>query len=153
HRGDDVGARSRLLVASSMAILAFGFSLNAIPVHNMAHAFGGRFGIPHGLANAVLLPSVMDALRPFYLRRTRPLAEALGVRDLPDEPEACLDALVGFLRELRSSVGLPDTFAEFRLDRGALSDMVDLVHADPAGVAYELPAEVVERVTEAVSQV
>lgn len=151
HHGDDLEARSRMLAASSMAILAFGHSLDAIPVHNMAHAFGGRFGIPHGLANAVLLADVMSALRPFYAARARSLGETLGLRELPDDPEACLDAVAQFLRDLRGRVGLPGNFAEFNLDPGALSGMVDLVHRDPAGVSYELPADVIERVTGEVS--
>lgn len=145
--GEDIGARQRMLVASSMAILAFSLALDAIPVHNMAHAFGGRFGIPHGLGNAVLLPSVMDALPDFYLERARGMAEAMGIAGLPEEPGGCRAALVARIRALRREVGLPDTFAEFRLDPAALPTMPECVRRDPARIAYELPAEVVRRVT------
>ena len=57
-RGDDMTARDNMLIGSCMAGLAFTNSGLGI-THSMAHSLGGLFHIPHGLANAVLLPYVM----------------------------------------------------------------------------------------------
>lgn len=149
--GRNLHARSNMLIASTMAITAFSLSLNAIPVHNMAHAFGAKFGIPHGLANAVLLPNVMAALPDFYLPRIHAFTSALGLTEAPAEPRACLDYFIQYVRRLREEVGLPSTFAEFHLDKGALGGMVDAVHADPSGVVFRIPDAVIQRVTREVA--
>jgi alcohol dehydrogenase class IV len=146
HNGENLNARSNMLIASSMAITAFSLTLNAIPVHNMAHAFGAKFGIPHGLANAVLLPNVMSALAPFYLRRIQGLAEALGLKDASQNPEECLAQTIHYIRKLRKEVGLPDTFAEFQIDPAVLKQIVPIVQSDPSGVVYRLPDHVISKV-------
>ncbi|SDW65099.1 Alcohol dehydrogenase, class IV [Alicyclobacillus hesperidum] len=153
HDGNNVEARANMLIASCMAISAFSVALNAIPVHNMAHAFGAKFNIPHGLANAVLLPNVMAALPDFYTSRARSFGEELGIRDLPDNPRACLDAVITFLRNLRTKVCLPDTFAEFRIQQADLAQMVGLVQSDPSGLLFRLPDAVIERVSQEVAGV
>lgn len=151
HDGKNVAARANMLMASTMAISAFSLSLNAIPVHNMAHAFGAKFGIPHGLANAVLLPNVMESLAPFYLPRIHGFAEVLGLKDTADDSAACLAQVLQFIRELRQDVGLPDTFAEFDIPSAALEQIVAAVQGDPAGVVFRLPAEVITKVASEVS--
>jgi alcohol dehydrogenase class IV len=151
HDGRNLTARANMLIASTMAITAFSMSLNAIPVHNMAHAFGAKFGIPHGLANAVLLPNVMAALPQFYLPRVHSFAKAIGLSEAPAEPEACLSYVIDFIRRFREEVGLPATFAEFNLDKSALANMVAAVHSDPSGVVFRIPEAVIQRVTREVA--
>jgi alcohol dehydrogenase class IV len=151
HAGSNLDARSNMLVASTMAITAFSLTLSVIPVHNMAHAFGAKFGIPHGLANAVLLPNVMESMAPFYLPRVQGFAESLGLKDIPENPVACLEQVLQFIRELRHDVGLPDTFAEYNIPLAALDQIVAAVQGDPAGVGMQLPAEVITKVANEVS--
>lgn len=151
HDGKNLTARANMLMASTMAITAFSLTLNAIPVHNMAHAFGAKFGIPHGLANAVLLPNVMESLAPFYLPRIKGAAEALGLTAASENPLECLGQVVQIIRELRQSVGLPDTFAEFTIPAAAFEQIVAAVQGDPAGVVFRLPAEVITKVAGEVS--
>ncbi|WP_307195032.1 iron-containing alcohol dehydrogenase [Neobacillus niacini] len=78
-QGTDVDARAKMLMASSMAILAFTLTTSVIPVHNLAHVFGAKYGVPHGLANAVLLPEVMGAMPALYLPRIQEFAAHLGI--------------------------------------------------------------------------
>jgi alcohol dehydrogenase class IV len=145
HDGGQINARAQMLMASTMAITAFSLTLHAIPVHNLAHAFGAKFGIPHGLANAVLLPAVMETLPSFYLPRIHGFAEALGIRPL-EEASECFEKVVRFLKELRERVGLPDTFAEYSIPAYAQAQMVTAVQQDPAGVAYRLPDEIITEI-------
>ncbi len=143
--GRDAARRQRMLLASMMAILAFSQGLDAIPVHNLAHAFGGRFGLPHGLCNAVLLPAVLEAMPSFYLGRAGEIALALGLA-AGEDPGAALDAVLLFLRRLRAEAGLPSDFSEFALDQEAQGELPELVRQDPAGVSYEIPGEVTRAV-------
>lgn len=151
HEGTNLAARSNMLMASTMAITAFSLTLHAIPVHNMAHAFGAKFGIPHGLANAVLLPNVMTSLAPFYLPRIHGFAQALGLQNVPAEPHACLMEVVKFIKDLRADVGLPDTFAEFNIPAVEPQLIVAAVQGDPSGVVFRLPADVIVKVASEVS--
>ena len=57
-RGDDVEARESMALASYMAGMAFSNSGLGL-THSMAHQIGPKYNVPHGMANAVLLPSVM----------------------------------------------------------------------------------------------
>ena len=77
----DEDARGNMLVAASLAIVPTGTGAIGIS-HSMAHACGGRHGVPHGVANAIVLPHVIrwnaDA-GPEVLGRYGEVAGALGV--------------------------------------------------------------------------
>lgn len=146
HNGGDISARANMLMASSMAISAFCLCLNAVPVHNMAHAIGAKFNIPHGLANAVLLPNVMESLPAYYLPRITEFAQALGIVNPSEQPEECLAEVIEYIRDLRKAVNLPDTFAEFDCNEDKLHHLVPAVHHDPAGVFFKIPAQIITKV-------
>ncbi|MFC7442200.1 iron-containing alcohol dehydrogenase [Laceyella putida] len=149
--GTNLENRAHMLIASSMAITAFSLSMAVIPVHNMAHAFGAKFGIPHGLANAVLLPNVMSSLPNLYLPKIQDFARVLGIADPFQDPEACLHGVVQFIRDFRKKVSLPDTFAEFKLNADKLQNIVSIVQNDPAGVAFRIPEDIITKVANEVS--
>ncbi|MEG0438312.1 MAG: iron-containing alcohol dehydrogenase [Solibacillus sp.] len=149
--GSNVEARGNMLMASAMAITAFGFGNNGVPVHNMAHVFGAKFRIPHGLANAVLLPNVMTALPDLYLPKIKQFAEALGIETSSSDPQDCLTKVIEFIRNLRQQVGLPDTFAEFNLDSKILDYIVEEVQSDSASGKFLIPADIITKVTEEVA--
>ncbi len=65
-------------------------------VHGVAHTLGGLYGTPHGLANAVILPYVMEAFGPAVYYKLARLAEAVGINGKDDEEKA-----KAFLREIR----------------------------------------------------
>ncbi|TDL74645.1 iron-containing alcohol dehydrogenase [Rhodococcus qingshengii] len=153
RKGDDLSARANMLMASSMAISAFCLAMNAVPVHNMAHAIGAKFHIPHGLANAVLLPNVMESLPMYYLPRITGFAQALGIPNPSEQPEKCLEEVVQYIRDLRKAVNLPDTFGEFECNEETLQHLVPAVHNDPAGVFYKIPAKIITKVINEVFEV
>ena len=77
-RPDDLPARGAMLVASCLAGVAFSHSMVGM-VHGISHALGGVYHIPHGLANALVLPEVMTYNLESRPDRYADIAEALGV--------------------------------------------------------------------------
>ncbi|MFJ5761261.1 iron-containing alcohol dehydrogenase [Neobacillus sp. NPDC093182] len=141
--GTNVAARMDLLQASLMGITAFSFALNAIPVHNMAHAYGAFFRIPHGLANAVFLPVVMEMVPALYLPKVKELAEVLDVEVKGDTAEAALAKVVEKIRLLQHKVGLPADFKQYNISEENLAQTVQAVMKDPAALSFPMPKELI----------
>nr|WP_263327496.1 iron-containing alcohol dehydrogenase [Neobacillus sp. Marseille-Q6967] len=141
--GGNLNARMDLLQASLMGITAFSFALNAIPVHNMAHAYGAMFRIPHGLANAVFLPVVMEMVPMLYLPKVYELAAALNVEVKDDTAEAALAKVVEKIRLLQHKVGLPADFKDYNISEEALQATVPAVMKDPAALNFPMPKELI----------
>ncbi|MDF2856184.1 MAG: iron-containing alcohol dehydrogenase [Neobacillus sp.] len=141
--GANIDARMDLLQASLMGITAFSFALNAIPVHNLAHAYGALFRIPHGLANAVFLPVVMEMVPMLYLPKAAELAAALDVDVKNDSAEAALAKVVEKIRLLQHKVGLPVDFKEYNITEEDLKRVIPAVMKDPAALNFPMPMELI----------
>jgi alcohol dehydrogenase class IV len=141
--GSNLDARMDLLQASLMGITAFSFALNAIPVHNMAHAYGALFRIPHGLANAVFLPVVMELVPDLYLPKATELAQALNVDVKCDTPQTALAKVIGKIKLLQYKVGLPADFKQFNITEEALQLAIPAVMKDPAALSFPMPKELI----------
>lgn len=78
ENGNDLTAREDLLLGSCQAGIAI---TNAYVgyVHAIAHGIGGLYGIPHGYANAVILPKVLKAYGPAVYPGLAELADAVGI--------------------------------------------------------------------------
>ncbi len=147
NEGSNLAARANMLQASAMAITSFQLAFSAVPVHNMAHAFGAKYGIPHGLANAILLPYVMKHLPGMYLGKVKGFAEALGIRDAADDPKDCLAQCISEIHALREAIQLPADFASYKIEPSEIPNLVMLVQTDPSGEAYRIPDDVIANVT------
>jgi alcohol dehydrogenase len=75
---EDMQARGAMLTGSFLAGIAFSHSMVGM-VHGISHALGGVYHIPHGLANALVLPEVMHYNLNFRLNRYAEIAQALGI--------------------------------------------------------------------------
>lgn len=77
-------------------------------VHSMAHGLGALYDTPHGVANAIILPTVMEYNAPYTGEKYRDIAKALGV---PGTDKMTTDeyrkAAVDAVRKLASDVGIP----------------------------------------------
>lgn len=144
--GENLNARMEMLQASTMGITAFSFSLSVIPVHNLAHAYGALFRIPHGLANAVFLPLVMEALPQLYLPKIDQLAEAFGLDTRNQSREEMLAAVVKAIVDLQQTVGLPSDFADYNIPPKSRAMIAKAVAADPAGLNFPIPDQVINAI-------
>jgi alcohol dehydrogenase len=78
NKGTDLDARTGMLLGSLMAGLAFSHS-DVGAVHCIAEALGGMYDIPHGVCNAVMLPTIMQYNLPFCKERYARIATAMDI--------------------------------------------------------------------------
>ena len=112
NNGNDKTARHHMLRASYLAGTAFTKSYVGY-VHAVAHSLGGCYGIPHGLANSVLLPVILEAYGTAAHKKLARLARLTGISD------SNLDAVAAgeFIRHIRNmnlSMNIPETLDGIR---------------------------------------
>ncbi len=105
--GSDMEARKKMQRAAYLAGSAFTRSYVGY-VHAVAHTLGGRYGTPHGLANSVLLPIVLEQYGAHAHRRLAMLSRAVGVSQAQSDREAA-EAFIGRIRSMNDSFGIPRT--------------------------------------------
>ena len=101
-------ARANMLQAAFLAGDAFSRSYVGY-CHAVAHSLGGRYNIAHGLANAVLLPYVLEAYGSSIYKAAKDIAIAMGLADTATSPEAATRQLIAHIRQMNTNMGIPDT--------------------------------------------
>lgn len=113
--GDDLEAREAMALASFYGGLAFTKAYVGY-VHAFSHKIGGTYGVPHGQANAITLPYVLDFIKdaPYAEARLAELAVAIGA-GIQEEPRAILaQRFVDRVRRLNLAIGIPEKIAPLR---------------------------------------
>ncbi len=105
--GKNYDARNNMLHASNRAGLAFSMSYVGY-IHAVAHSLGGQYGIAHGLANAVLLPILLEDYGECVYKKLSELAECAGIakEDATDKENA--EAFIKSIREMNKRMGIPE---------------------------------------------
>ena len=119
--GQDQEAREALALGSLYGGLCLG-PVNTAAVHALSYPLGGEFHIPHGLSNAILLPTVMKFNRPANLRRYAEVALALGVQPGADDNETAQRG-VDFIYQLSEAVGIPQKLSDIGIPQSAVEGM------------------------------
>lgn len=112
-KGDDAGARADMLLASFYAGFAFTRAYVGY-VHAFAHQLGGLYGIPHGLANAVVLPHVLDFCAGSAARPLARLADIAGVGTGQADEAGKARAFIAAIRAMNERMGIPTGFSQIR---------------------------------------
>ena len=102
-----------MLVASFHAGLAFTRAYVGY-VHAIAHNLGGMYNIPHGLANAVILPYVLDFFGETAYKRLAELADVAGVAGAAQGDREKAKNFIAAIRELNEKMGIPDKFEQIK---------------------------------------
>lgn len=105
--GHDMEARMRMQEAAYLAGAAFTRAYVG-NVHAMAHALGGAYRIPHGLANAVLLPYVLDYYGEAVYKRLAELARVAGIAKQGASDEENAKCFIRAIREMNRSMKIPE---------------------------------------------
>ena len=113
RNGKDYEARSNMLTAAYRAGIAFSRSYVGY-VHAVAHSLGGQYNIPHGLANAVLLPYVLERYGSCIHRKLHDLAVAAGVADAQESDAGAAAKFIRAIRQLNARMGIPETLEGIR---------------------------------------
>lgn len=113
RNGKDYEARSNMLTAAYRAGIAFSRSYVGY-VHAVAHSLGGQYNIPHGLANAVLLPYVLESYGSCIHRKLHDLAVAAGVASPQEEDAGAAAKFIRAIRQLNARMGIPETLGGIR---------------------------------------
>lgn len=103
--------RNGMAVAQYVAGMAFS-NVGLGLVHGMAHPLGALFDIPHGVANAVLLPTVMEFNMPYCTAKYRHIAEAMGIDTSSMNDDEAAQAACNAVKQLSQNVGIPATLTE-----------------------------------------
>jgi len=122
---DNLQARGEMLIASAIAGLGF-LGPGTGGVHSIAHILGGQYGIPHGVANATMLPYVMEYSRIGNIERFARIAKALGE---PIDGLTTLEASYAAIEAvtmLRDDLGLPCCLEELGVPHEDLPKIAEM---------------------------
>jgi len=103
--GSDMTARENMQLASLYAGRAFTRGCVGY-VHAVGHTLGGLYGMPHGLAMAILLPHVMRAFGPAVHRRLAELASVCGMTGRDDAEKA--GKFISWIEDMNKNMGIPE---------------------------------------------
>lgn len=109
--GGDTGMEG---MALGQYVAGMGFSNVGLGiVHSMAHPLGALYDTPHGIANAIILPTVMEYNAPMTGDKYRDIAKAMGVKGTENmSQEEYRKAAVDAVKKLAADVGIPSTLKD-----------------------------------------
>ncbi|MRT15259.1 iron-containing alcohol dehydrogenase [Enterobacteriaceae bacterium RIT711] len=116
--GNNLEARQKMHDASCMAGISFSNALLGI-VHSLAHQVGGMFGVPHGRANAILLPNVVRFNAATVESKYAKLATLVGVKTSEE--------LAIKIEGLRETVNVDSSFSSYGIDEQIWSEKLHLM--------------------------
>ncbi len=122
--GKNMKAREQMALAQYVAGMAFS-NVGLGCVHSMAHPLGARFDIAHGVANALLLPTVMEFNMPSCEKKYCRIATAMGVDVSGMSVEEGARAAVEAVRKLSLDLGIPQTLREIGIPEEALEQLAN----------------------------
>lgn len=104
--GSNVEARQNMALASFKAGVAF-TTAGVGYVHAIAHNFGAYYHVPHGLANAIILPRVLEFSKPACTARLAKLAEVSGLKQGNESDAELADTFIARVRAMNQDFGIP----------------------------------------------
>ncbi len=107
-QGQDIEARTQMLVASLMGATAFQKGLGGM--HAIAHSLGALYNAHHGLLNAILMPYILNANRTAIENRIEHLSRYLMLSD------ASFDGFLNWVLEIRSQLAIPHSLSAIGID-------------------------------------
>ncbi|SDU15230.1 Alcohol dehydrogenase, class IV [Pseudomonas pohangensis] len=135
NNGSNIQVREAMAVASSMAGLAF-TRAGVGYVHAFAHQMGGLYHVPHGLANAIILPLVLEFSKIKCAHRLADLARVSGIGKSGASDSQLADAFIAKIREMNAAMDIPQTIKE--LKREDFAKIIDRALAEAHGT-YGVP--------------
>lgn len=120
--GKDMNSRENMALAQYVAGMAFS-NVGLGCVHSMAHPLGARFDIPHGVANALLLPIVMEYNRPAVMEKYCNIAVAMGADVTGMTIEEGSIAAVEAVQKLSLDLNIPQRLRDLNIPKDMLPQL------------------------------
>jgi len=115
YNGQDIEARENMANASVLS--GFAFNNGGLGyVHAMAHQLGGFYDMPHGIANAILLPYVEKFNLGAKLERFAKIAEIFGVNTEGMSTREAAESSLEAIKQLAQDIGIPTSLSESKFD-------------------------------------
>lgn len=111
--GSNIEARSALALASYKAGLAF-TKASLGYVHAISHQLGAKYGVAHGLGNAIVLPHVIQYSAPSIEVKLATIAQEVGIVQQGDDTKQSAKRVVEYLFAFNKAVDIPETIAELQ---------------------------------------
>lgn len=111
--GSDIEKRNNLALASFQAGSAF-TRASVGYVHAIAHNMGGLYGVPHGLANAIILPHVLELSREAAEKKLAKLAIVSGIGDVSESAENLSKKFIEKVKSMNKTMGIPEKIKELQ---------------------------------------
>lgn len=111
--GTDIDARRNMLHASFYAGCAFTKSYVGY-VHAVAHSLGGEYNVPHGLANAIILPFVLEAYGSKIHKKLYKLAVAAGIAEKDTPYDEAAAAFIQAIKDMKKRFNIGDIIPEIK---------------------------------------
>jgi len=105
--GSDLEARENMQKASFYAGIAFTRAYVGY-VHAIAHSLGGFYGVPHGFANAIILPYILEAYGKSAYQKLSELADAVGITEVSDTKEQKAHKFIEAIKQLNKDMNIPN---------------------------------------------
>jgi alcohol dehydrogenase class IV len=121
--GNNIEARQAMALASYYGGLAITNALVGY-VHAISHNLGAKYGVPHGLGNAMVLPHILELLQESAAAKMADIAVHCGIGERSEGEAALARKLIDRVQALNDEVGIPRTTDVIRSD-----DVEDLVTA------------------------
>ncbi|WP_333887834.1 iron-containing alcohol dehydrogenase [Clostridium sp.] len=129
ENGNDLDARSDLLIASNFAGIAFNDALVHLG-HSIAHSIGAKFHVVHGIACALAEPEVMKYASKFESDRVKIIGEAMGLKFLGEETDEEIgEKVASGIREFSQKIGVK-SIKELGIKREELIGIANMVISD-----------------------
>lgn len=127
--GSDLTARGQMQVAALLGGWAFSNALLGL-VHAMAHSIGAIRGVPHGLANGIILPHVMRFNLDDIPARTADITAALGIAAHGMDPHEAGEIGIAAIESLQDRVRLPRKLRDAGVEESDLEKAAELAMSD-----------------------
>jgi len=118
----DIDARGQMMIAASMGATAFQKGLGA--THSLAHPLSTIAGVPHGLANAILLPHVLRFNAETVPERLRDVGIAMGLDIVSQSAQEASSTTVDVIERFLKDIGIPTHLSEAGVDPELLPMLV-----------------------------
>jgi len=109
NNGLDINARANMLMAAYKAGIAFSKSYVGY-IHAIAHSLGGQYNIPHGLANAVLMPYVLEGYGKYVYKKLHKLAISVGLSNKEESSKIGAEKFINAIKNLNKQMNIPTNF-------------------------------------------